>query len=138
MNSTLKGLLAILASFVAGFLIVWGLYGGFAFWKSAEPPSIEAREHVRSLIEEVITDWAAEDGVHGPSVAEWDALCEGLAVVDGDMNLLEAHVDGQRLGWLALGVAEIFGDLDAWAEEKGILTYTPAMFCEDMDTGRKA
>ena len=67
----LKGILA----FGAGFLVVWGLFGfpnggGFAFWESAEPPSKE-REHVRSIIEEVITDWAAADGVHGPSVGNW-------------------------------------------------------------------
>ena len=85
----------------------------------------------RSIIEDVITDWAATDGVHGPSVAEWDALCEGLAVVDGDMNLLEVHVDDQRLGWLARGIAEIFRDVDAFAEGKGLPPYTPAMFCED-------
>ena len=132
----------------AGFLVVGVLFGlpnggGLAFWESAEPPSItnlpsppsitmKDREYLRSLIEEGITDMAASDGVRRPSAAEWDALCEGLAVVDGDMDLLEVHVDGQRLGWLARGMAEIFGNVDAFAEGKGLPPYTPAMFCEDM------
>ena len=73
----------------------------------------------------------AYDGARRPSVAEWDALYEGLAVVDGDMNLLEVQVDNHRLGRLARGMAEIFGKVDAFAEGKGLPPYTPAMFCED-------
>ena len=133
----LRTTLGVCSGFVLAFaLFGWG-GGGVAFWKDSESPSIEEREHVRSIIEEVIVDQAATDGVHRPSVAEWDALCKGMAVVDGDMGLLDVQVDGQGIEWLARGMAEIFKNLDAFGEGKDIPQYTPAMFCEDMESKRK-
>ena len=127
-------------AFAVGAVLVWGVsgfpnYWGFAFWKSTGPVliTVKEREHVRSIIVEAITDALVSDGVHRPSVEEWEVLCEGLAVVNGDVNALEGQVDGDRLGWLAGGMAEIFGNVDALVEEKGLPPYTPAMFCEDME-----